>query len=166
MNVTPPVEVRRSTARLAIAPLIDSDAAELAAITDDPAIIARVDFLATPFGPGEARALIAADAGFHGIRRQTDGALVGLIGAHRRSGPAGTEAVEIGYWIGSRFQRCGYAREALTEMLAALAGAAVFAECHPDNHPSWSLLVSLGFRPAGRAGLRRQRVVLAHAPGA
>lgn len=156
------VRLELLTARLAIAPLVAADAAALAAITDDPAITSRIDFLRAPFGVAEAAALIAAAAGFHGMRLREGGALAGMIGVHRQRRGADRGAVEIGYWVGTAFQRRGYAREALAAVLAALDGERVFAECHPDNRPSWSLLVALGFRPTGAAGRRAGRAVLAY----
>lgn len=153
-----------ATARLSIAPLTEADATALAVITDDPAIIRRVDFLAAPFGPAEARALIAGDPGFHGVRLRADGALIGMIGIHRRPDDGALPCFEIGYWIGTAWQRRGYAREALTAVLAILAGASIHAECHPDNHASWSLLTSVGFRASGQPGRRHQREKLNYRP--
>lgn len=159
-----PISLNLTTNRLAIAPLTLGDAPELAAITDDPAITGRVDFLESPFGIAKAEALISADTGFHGLRLRASGALVGLLGIHRQRDADGGESIEVGYWIGTAFQRRGYAREALADALDALAGKPVFAECHPENHASWSLLVSLGFRPTGQAGHRHRRMVLTYAP--
>ncbi len=163
---TPPVAVRLVTARLRLAPLAIADAAELAAVTDHPIITGRIDFLSSPFGPAQARALIESDPGFHGIRLAADGQLIGLLGAHRGPTDGGGSAIEIGHWIGPAFQRCGYAREALTAMLRALHGEIVFAECHPANIPSWSLLRAVGFEPTSRAGKREGRERLSYVPPA
>ena len=163
---TPPVGVELMTLRLCLAPLTVADAPELAAVTDDPAITGRVDFLSSPFGPAQARALIESDPGFHGVRLAADRLLIGLLGAHRRPAVGGGSEIEVGYWIGPAFQRRGYAREALTAMLQALQGEVVFAECHPANIPSWSLLLAVGFKPTGRAGKRDGRERLSYAPEA
>lgn len=150
-------DARIETARLVIAPLGRADAADLAAITDHPAIIDRIDFLAAPFGLDQARALIASDPGFYGIRRAADGCLVGVAGAHECC-----DGIEIGYWIGPDHQRLGYAREAVAALLASLNGTPVFAECDPGNAISWRFLVSLGFYPTGEAGRRAGRQILCY----
>lgn len=149
---------RIETARLIVAPLTEADAADLVAITDHPAIIDRIDFLPAPFGIDQARALIAADPGFNGIWRAEDRRLVGVAGAHERG-----DAIEIGYWIGPAYQRNGYAREAVVALIASRSDMPIFAECDPDNVVSWRFLLSLGFRPTGKAGCRPRRQVLRHA---
>ena len=58
-------------------------------------------------------------------------------------------AKEVGYIINKRFQRQGYACEALSAVVrnAFQEGAhRVYAECDPRNLPSWKLLESAGFR--------------------
>ncbi|MDB5367239.1 MAG: acetyltransferase [Rhodospirillales bacterium] len=78
-----------------------------------------------------------------------DGALVGGIGLGRR--PDG--AYELGYWIGRRFHRNGYAEEASRKLLqVAFADwrvARVVVSALPDNAPSLALIAKLGFRPIG-----------------
>ena len=147
----PPLE----TARLVIAPLAEADAPALAAVTDAPDILARLHFLPAPFDVAAARALIASDPGFNGIRRRRDGVLVGMIGTH-----FGADGVEIGYWIGAGHRRQGYAREAVRAVIAVLGDQPAFAECARDNAASWRLLESCGFRPTGRAGRRPGRDLL------
>ena len=149
---------RLETARLVITPLAATDAAELVTITDHPSIIDRIVFLTAPFGVEQASALIAADPGFNGVRRKTDHRLIGVAGAHDRGA-----AVEIGYWIGVEFQRHGYAREAVTALIAHLGDTPIFAECHPDNRVSWQFLLSLGFHASGEPGRRPLREVLRYA---
>lgn len=143
------------TARLRVAALIPNDAAALAVITDDPAIVRRVHFLETPFDEAKARALIESEPGFNGMRLRDGGMLVGMLGLH----PRGAE-YEIGYWVGGAYRGLGYAREAVTAALARLGGIPVHAECAPANAISWRFLLSLGFCPTDEAGKRPGRQVL------
>ena len=58
------------------------------------------------------------------------------------------EAREIGYIVNKNYQRCGYAFEAITEMMKLGEKKNVhrlFAECDPRNMCSWKLLEKLGF---------------------
>lgn len=143
------------TPRLVIAPLVEADAPSFAAVTNDQQILARVHFLERLLDEDAARALIAADPGFNGIRRRSDLVLIGMIGTHFAA-----DGVEIGYWIGADHRRCGYAREAITAVVAALGDVRVFAECAAENRASWQLLESCGFLPTGRAGHRPGRQIL------
>src|SRR6185312_7749992 len=97
---------------------------------------------------------------FRGIRHRADNLLVGLVGSHDR----GTGTVEIGYWIGTAFQRRGYAPEAVRGVIGWLGAQTppprIVAECRPENRASWRVLELLGFRPTGAAGTRPGRVEL------
>ena len=56
---------------------------------------------------------------------------------------------EIGYIVNKRYQRQGYAAEALSAVIeqAFREGAhRVYAECDPRNVPSWKLLEKVGLR--------------------
>ena len=58
------------------------------------------------------------------------------------------ESRELGYIVNKDYQRKGYAREAITEVLkeACKAGVhRVYAECDPGNECSWKLLENLNF---------------------
>ena len=58
-------------------------------------------------------------------------------------------AKEIGYIVNKRYQKKGYATEALSAVIAQVfrEGAhRVFAECDPRNVPSWKLLEKVGLR--------------------
>jgi RimJ/RimL family protein N-acetyltransferase len=152
------------TERLRLIPLVASDAEALRELTDDPAIIAAISFLRAPFTLADAEALIALNTGgsdlFRGIRLCADGRLVGIVGVHEH----GTRTVEIGYWIGTRFQKRGYAFEAARGIVDRLRAEdtppRIIAECRPDNRASWRVLERLGFRPTGAAGVREGRVEL------
>lgn len=69
---------------------------------------------------------------------------------------------EIGYVIGERYQRQGYALEAihgiLTEYLISRKLYLIEAKCNESNHASLKLLEKAGFRADGR--LRGRRVNL------
>jgi RimJ/RimL family protein N-acetyltransferase len=155
------------TERLRLAPLTMADAEALRALTDDPAIIGAISFLHAPFALEDAEALIAMNSNgrdlFRGIRRREDGALMGVVGAHKR----GAE-IEIGYWIGTRFHGQGYASEAARAVLdrirAEQPDATVVAECQRDNLTSWRVLEKLGFHSTGGPGARPGRLRLEWRP--
>jgi RimJ/RimL family protein N-acetyltransferase len=148
-----------ATARLRLAPLRAADAEALSAITDDPAIIASIHFLRSPFTPADAAALIRGggdgrDCFFGAWDRSR---LVGVVGAHL----AGDDRIEIGYWIASARHGRGYATEAGAAVLGLLQSRypqrSIFAECHRDNRASWRVLEKLGFRATDRRGARPER---------
>jgi RimJ/RimL family protein N-acetyltransferase len=64
---------------------------------------------------------------------------------------------ELGYILSPRYQRQGYATEALSALLQRGFAAAgihrVVAHCNPENTASWKLLEKLGFQQEGH--LRR-----------
>lgn len=136
------------------------------ALTDDPAITGAVHFLPSPFTRSDAEALIDSNDNencFLGIWLK--GELIGVIGTHVH----GNDRLEIGYWVGSRFQRRGYATEAVSSVVARLRQMhptrQMTAECRLGNAGSWSLLHKLGFRSTGQQGDRPGRVLLAMPQG-
>ncbi|MER2253009.1 GNAT family protein [Methylorubrum podarium] len=163
------------TARLSIAPLAHRDAPALRDLTDDPAILGAVDFLADPFTLEDAEALIGSarhgrdrflgawsrDGEAGGTGRES-AALVGVVGAHLR----GEGAVEIGYWVGGAARGRGFGAEAVSATIDCLRRRfprrVVVAECRPGNVASWGLLHKLGFRETGSEGHRpgRRQLVL------
>lgn len=151
-----------TTDDLQIAPLAPQEAAELAAITDDVAR-SRVNFLSDDFGPEQAAALIASmdeRNQFHGVRRRTDQALVGVIGVHADQ----AMRLEIGYWFAATVRGQGTAFAAVQlvvqQLVARCCGAQIEAECAPQNVKSWALLRRLGFQPMGVDGNRAGRRLL------
>jgi RimJ/RimL family protein N-acetyltransferase len=152
------------TARLRLAPLAPPDAEPLRQLTDDPDVIEAISFLRAPFTLADAAALIAQNGNgrdlFRGVWRRADNLLIGVVGSHLR----GTGAIEIGYWIGTAFQRQGYASEAARAVVERLGAATpplrIVAECRPENRASWRVLERLGFRPTGAAGERPGRLEL------
>ncbi|MCJ2007779.1 GNAT family N-acetyltransferase [Methylobacterium sp. E-041] len=153
------------TARLSIDVLIPGDAEALRSLTDDPAITGAVDFLPAPFTLEDARRLIASgrrrEDRFFGARTREGRTLVGVVGTHLR----GTEAVEIGYWVGGAARGRGLATEAVSGILGSLSlrfpARTIVAECRPGNVASWGLLTKLGFRDTGEEGHRPGRRLMA-----
>ncbi len=153
------------TPRLRLRLLEVSDAAALRTLTDDPAITDKVHFLSHPFTIADARQLILGDGdgrdGFWGVWGLVEQALIGTVGSHLR----GSDELEIGYWFAGSTQGRGFGTEAVGAVLHALGTAfpsrVIYAECRPENAPSWRLLERLGFRSHGQDGLRtgRKRLV-------
>ncbi len=149
------------TPRLRLRPLELADAAAFRTMTDDPAIVNRIHFLSDPFTIANARRLILADGDgrdtFWGVWTVRSPAMIGAVGTHLR----GLDAIEIGYWFAGSVQGHGFATEAVGAVVQALGAAfpqrIVYAECRPENGPSWRLLERLGFRSNGQDGLRAGR---------
>lgn len=88
------------------------------------------------------------------VFRNTDNALVGGCNLNNiRRGVM--QSCSIGYWVGERYRRNGYTREAVRLALAFAFGPLelhrVEAACVPSNEPSRTLLESVGFREEGLA---------------
>lgn len=139
------------TERLLLRPYEAADAAPLAELLDDWDVarwLARVPF---PYSLDDARQFIEISKGEdrRAFAVTRDDALIGGIGLGRR--PDG--AVELGYWIGRRFHRNGYAEEAARGLLhfafETLHEPRVVVSALPDNAPSLALIAKLGFRPLG-----------------
>jgi len=150
------------TERLRILPLRSTDAEALRALTDDPAVTGAIDFLSSPFQLADAQALIRSNDDENCfLGAWDDAALIGVVGAHAR----GDDRIEIGYWIGTRFQGRGLATEAVLSVIRRLRQMhperQIVAECRRSNQASWRLLLRLGFRPTGQQGQRRGRELLA-----
>lgn len=138
-----------------------SDAEALRVVTDDPAVTGAVHFLPPRFTLADAEALIGShDDGNCFLGVWLEDRLIGVVGTHAH----GSDRLEIGYWIGSRFQRRGYATEAVSTVIGRLRQMhptrRMTAECKLDNEGSWNLLHKLGFRPTGRKGERPGRELL------
>ncbi len=87
------------------------------------------------------------------IRRE-DQALLGAVTLDNiRRGPS--QAGTLGYWVGAKFARQGYMREAVGALVhhafARLDLSRLEAACLPENRPSRALLESCGFKYEGVA---------------
>lgn len=81
---------------------------------------------------------------FMAIQLKETGKVIGNIYLGNRD----FEARELGYIVNKNYQRKGYAREAITEVLKdAFASGVhrVYAECAPENECSWKLLENMNF---------------------
>lgn len=88
------------------------------------------------------------------IFRRADDTLVGAITLdHIRRGPA--QAGTLGYWIGQRFARRGYMREAIQALVhhafTDLDLSRIEAACLPENAASRGVLEQTGFKYEGVA---------------
>lgn len=88
------------------------------------------------------------------ITRREDQALLGAITLdHIRRGPA--QAGTTGYWIGAKYARQGYMREAIEALVhyafVSLDLSRIEAGCLPENTPSRALLEQCGYKYEGVA---------------
>lgn len=87
------------------------------------------------------------------IRRGDDALLGALTISNIRRGPA--QSATTGYWIGQRYARQGYMREALKAAVhfcfTRLDLSRMEAGCLPENTPSRQLLESCGYKYEGVA---------------
>lgn len=88
------------------------------------------------------------------LARREDGALLGAITLdHIRRGPS--QSGTIGYWIGQRYARQGYMREAIRGLVdhafAERDLSRIEAACLPENAASRGVLESCGFKYEGVA---------------
>lgn len=86
--------------------------------------------------------------------RRDDQALLGAITLdHIRRGPA--QAGTTGYWIGQKYARSGYMREAIEAVVhhafVSLDLSRIEAGCLPENGPSRALLENCGYKYEGVA---------------
>lgn len=80
---------------------------------------------------------------FYAIELKDTGKVIGNIYCGKRD----FEAREVGYIINKKYQRSGYASEALYAVMCECFKAGVhriFAECDPRNIGSWKLLEKVG----------------------
>lgn len=151
------------TLQLRLVCLTLSDAPHLQVLTNDPSIIGSIHFLPAPFELPDAEAIIARtneQETFLGIQEREGAALIGVLGVHLQQ--AGK--IEIGYWIGRRYQGHGYAAEAAAAVITALREKfpqrMIIAECRRENIASWKTVEKLGFRASGEKGQRPGRDLL------
>ena len=82
---------------------------------------------------------------FYAVVLKETGRVIGNIYCGNRN----FSAREVGYIINRRYQRKGYAAEALRAVVSSACDEGVhrvYAECDPRNTGSWKLLESVGFR--------------------
>ena len=82
---------------------------------------------------------------FYAMELSESGKVIGNIYCGKRD----FAAREVGYIVNNRYQKKGYAAEALSAVIAQAfrEGAhRVYAECDPRNVPAWKLLEKVGLR--------------------
>ena len=151
--------VTLKTARLILRPWRDDDLAPLFAINGDPESMryfaATMTRAESDAWAGRMRAHFAEYGwGFWVVAEAATGDFVGVVGLMTIPWQADfTPAVEIGWRIGPRFRRQGYAEEAARAALGfgfrALGLDKIVAFTVPGNAASWKLMEKLGMVPAG-----------------
>lgn len=141
------------TARLSLRPLVRSDAAAMAALSNDPAVVDTLSFLTYPVTEADIENWIGAQPDLREWQvacRAWDGRLVGIAGIH----PDDRGGAEIGFWLGRDQWGQGFA----TEIAQAIAGLAkergylpIWAVVLPDNLASIRVLEKCGFVRDGEA---------------
>ena len=148
-----------TTERLILRPWRDADLAPLFAINGDPE---SMRYFAASMNRAESDAWAArmrahfADHGwgFWVVVEEATRDFVGVVGLMTIPWQADfTPAVEIGWRIGPRFRRQGYAEEAARAALgfgfATIGLQKIVAFTVPGNAASWKLMEKLGMAPAG-----------------
>lgn len=152
-------EMRISTQRLDLVPLVGGDADDLFPVLHDPAL---GRFTGEP-PPADVDALRARFAAWE-ARRSPDGAELWLnwvlrSRAERRAigyvqATVGVGDAAVAWTVGSSMQRQGFATEAASALSSwlrdALGVRSVVASIHPDNTASQRVAERIGLRPTDR----------------
>lgn len=151
--------VTLKTARLILRPWRDEDLAPLFGINGDPESMryfaATMNRAESDAWAARMRAHFAEHGwGFWVVAEAATGDFVGVVGLMTIPWQADfTPAVEIGWRIGARFRRQGYAGEAARAALefgfGTLGLQSIVAFTVPGNAASWKLMEKLGMAPAG-----------------
>lgn len=143
------------TERLLLRRFIPEDLDDLCGFVSDPEVVRFEPY--PPMTLEEAQASLqwrVSTQEMLAIERKDTHRVIGNVYLGKRD----DEAVELGYLLRRDHWRQGYAREACEAAVRdAFASGAhrVYAQCDPDNEPSWRLLEALRFR---REALLRQNV--------
>ena len=151
--------VTLATERLILRPWRDEDLDPLFAINGDPESMRYFAATMTRAESDAWAARMRAHFAEHGwgfwvVAEVATGDFVGVVGLMTIPWQAAfTPAVEIGWRIGARFRRLGYAAEAARAALgfgfATLGLEKIVAFTVPGNAASWKLMEKLGMRHVG-----------------
>ena len=142
------------TERLMLRPIFPEDWREVFAGIADESVVRMLARAPWPYRPADARAFcnLAADPReprfLVTLPGSTGAPVIGGIGIERKD----DGRFELGYWIGRKWQRCGYATEAVKGMLEtarALGIAELDARHFVDNPASGKVLARCGFTRIG-----------------
>jgi 8-oxo-dGTP diphosphatase len=149
-----------ATERLCLRPFRAEDAAEMHRLINDWEVVRGLPKVPYPYPRtladewiASTEVELAAGRAYHLAVTGREGEreiLVGAVGLRRD--PAG-DAASLGYWVGRRYWGHGVATEAAGRLarwaLANLALGRLTASVATDNPASASVLLRIGFRPAG-----------------
>jgi [ribosomal protein S5]-alanine N-acetyltransferase len=95
---------------------------------------------------------MAGTSDFWAVEHRSEAKVIGQI-YFKQIDPSHLRTWEVGYILSPRYQRQGYASEAVGILVRSGFAVAsvhrVFAHCNPDNTASWKLLEKIGFRREG-----------------
>ena len=137
---------------VSLRPLAPSDAAAVAELSNDPAVLHMLSFLTYPVTTADIERWLGAQPDTHQwlVACAEDGRAVGVAGIH----PDQQGGAEIGFWLGREHWGRGYATE-IARSVATLAQEQgyrpVWAVVLPDNPASVRVLEKCGFVRDGEA---------------
>ncbi len=141
------------TERLTLGRLARSDAAAIAAMSNDLAVLRSLSFLPYPLTVVEVEAWIDGQPDRHEwliASLPEEEQIIGVAGIH----PDEEGGAEIGFWLGRPYWGCGFATE-IAEAVAAIARRRghdpIWASVLPDNAGSIRVLHKNGFVRDGEA---------------
>ena len=154
------LSLRIETERLVLRPPRHSDAVYIADLANDAEVARMTTGVVHPYRLADAEAYLNR---LQAMGTRTARALlieeprfgpVGMIGVYRQRGPC----PELGFWLGRMFRGRGLATEALSGLLAWVAGGwnarAVLADHFVDNPASGRVLEKAGFLYTGEVQRR------------
>ncbi|MGI9413287.1 MAG: GNAT family N-acetyltransferase [Hyphomicrobiales bacterium] len=145
------------TERLLLTRPDENDAADIAELANNWAVVEHLANLPHPYGPDDARQWIErrsqgqeGEANFAIRLRRLDPKLIGVIGY---GALADSTLGHFGYWLGEPYWGQGYATEAALAVLGHafehLAVAEIHTGCRPGNTGSRHVLAKCGFDLVG-----------------
>ncbi|MBL8582376.1 MAG: GNAT family N-acetyltransferase [Rhizobiaceae bacterium] len=143
------------TERLVMRPPHDDDLPDLVALANNRRIADMLARMPHPYGEKEGRAFLMhtrddrAGEVVYALTLAESGGFIGCAGLHRTE-----RGLEIGYWIGEPYWKCGFATEAAHALVdlafRASSVGALLASCRVVNPASRRVIQKCGFQYAGQ----------------
>jgi RimJ/RimL family protein N-acetyltransferase len=143
------IEASGFSSRLALTPLVQSDAPAVQALGNDAEVFQYIPDISVPFNAQEwIECVLSNPENYirHVVRLRASREAIGYVQINRRRNCE----LQIGYWLGAAHWGKQYGREAVASALllfrAIGGGGRVYAAAYPENVASISVLRKLGFR--------------------